>query len=173
MAAADADLDRLDRLAPQQADLRLELANIFARLEQFPAAIKQYDLWIDSHADDSRLSLALGGRCLVSALQNQGLEQGLKDCSKALRREDKKSPDYGALYANRGMVYLRQGNDDKAIADFNDALKAAPNNARALYGRGVAESRKNKPKESAADIAAAQAIAPQLQERYKRYGIEP
>jgi tetratricopeptide (TPR) repeat protein/predicted aspartyl protease len=173
MAAADADLDRLDRLAPQQADLRLELANIFARLEQFSAAIKQYDLWIDSHADDSRLSLALGGRCLVSALQNQGLEQGLKDCSKALRREDKKSPDYGALYANRGMVYLRQGNDDKAIADFNDALKAAPNNARALYGRGVAESRKNKPKESAADIAAAQAIAPQLQERYKRYGIEP
>jgi tetratricopeptide (TPR) repeat protein/predicted aspartyl protease len=173
LAAAEADFDHVDQLAPKQADLRLELANISARLEKFPAAIKQYDLWIDSHPDDSRLPKALGGRCLVRALQNQDLAQGLSDCNKALRREDKTSPEYGALYADRGMLYLRQGNDDKAIADFNDALKREPKIARALYGRGVAESRKKLAKESAADLAAAQAIAPQLPERYQRFGIAP
>jgi tetratricopeptide (TPR) repeat protein len=70
-------------------------------------------------------------------------------------------------------VYLRQGNYDKALADFNDALKVMPKNARALYGRGVVESRKNLATQSAADIAAAQAIAPELPEHYQRYGIVP
>ncbi len=173
LAAADADFEHLDRLAPPQADLRLELAGIDARLEKFPASIKQYGLWIDSHPDDSRLPGALGERCLASALQNQDLAQGLSDCNKALRRADKHYPDYGQLYADRGMVYLRQGNYDKAIADFNDALKLNPKSARALYGRGVAESRKNQTKESAVDVAAARLIAPQLPEHYQRYGIVP
>jgi tetratricopeptide (TPR) repeat protein/predicted aspartyl protease len=173
LAAADADFENVERLAPKQADLRLQLATIYARLEKFAAAIKQYELWIDSHPDDSRLVNALGGRCWLRALQNQDLAQGLGDCNKALRRADKQYPEYGALYANRGLVYLRQGYYDKAIADFNDALKLSPKVARALYGRGVAEARKNLAKESAADIEAARAIAPQLPERYQRYGIVP
>jgi tetratricopeptide (TPR) repeat protein/predicted aspartyl protease len=173
LAAADADLLNVDRLAPKQADLRLELAAIYFRLEKLPAATQQYSLWIDSHPDDSRMVRALGSRCLLSALQNQDLAQGMKDCSKALSRGDKKSSDYGQLYADRGLVYLRQGNYDKAIADFNDALKLQPNVARALYGRGVAESRKNLATQSAADIAAAQGLAPQLPEHYQRYGIVP
>jgi tetratricopeptide (TPR) repeat protein/predicted aspartyl protease len=172
-AAANADFANVDRLAPKQADLRLELAGIYARLENFPAAIAQYDLWIDSHPDDSRLVIALGGRCLASALQNQDLAQGLNDCSKALHRADKQYPDYGLLYADRGMVYLRQGKYDKAMSDFNDALKLMPKSARALYGRGVAESRRNSQKEATADIAAARALAPKLPERYQSYGILP
>jgi tetratricopeptide (TPR) repeat protein/predicted aspartyl protease len=173
LAAANADFDSVDRLAPKQADLRLELANIYSRLEKFPAAITQYDLWIDSHPEDSRLPGALGSRCLASALQNQDLVQGLSDCNKALRRADKQHPDYGQLYADRGMLFLRQGSYDKALADFNDALKLTPRNARALYGRGVAESRKNLAKESAVDVAAARSIAPQLPERYANYGLVP
>jgi len=172
-AAARADLESVDRLAPKQADLRFELGNIYARLENFPAASAQYDLWIDSHPDDARLAMALGSRCLVSALQNQHLAQGLSDCSKALRQADKHEPGYGTLYADRGMVRLRQGDYDKAIADFNDALKLAPQNAPALYGRGVAESHKNLSGTASADIAAARALAPKLPERYQSYGIVP
>jgi tetratricopeptide (TPR) repeat protein len=173
LAAANADLGSVDRLAPKQADVRLELARVYERLEQFPASIAQYDLWIDSHGDDARLVGALGGRCLAYALENQNLAQALNDCGKALRRGDKQFPDYGLLYANRGLVYLRQGNYDKAIGDFNDALKLSPKTARALYGRGVAEARKNAIKESAADIAAARSIAPQLPDHYQRLGIAP
>jgi tetratricopeptide (TPR) repeat protein/predicted aspartyl protease len=172
-AAARADFDSLERLAPRQADVRLDLANIYSSLEQFPASIAQYDLWIDSHPDDARLASALGSRCLASALQNEDLAQGLSDCNKALRRADQHNPDQGLLYADRGMLYLRQGRYDKALADFNDALKQNPRSARALYGRGVAESHKNLAKESAADVEAARSIAPQLPDRYQHYGIVP
>jgi tetratricopeptide (TPR) repeat protein/predicted aspartyl protease len=172
-AAADADFASVNRLAPKQADLRFELAATYWRLQKLSAAIEQYDLWIDSHPDDSRLVGALGTRCLLSALQDQDLAQGMKDCNKALSQGNKKSPDYGYLYANRGTVYLREGNYGKAIADFNDALKLQPKAAAALYCRGVVESRKNLAKESAADIAAAQLIAPQLPQRYQGYGIAP
>ena len=173
LAAANADFDNVNRLAPKQADLRLELGNIYQRLGNFPAAIAQYDLWIDSHPEDARLAIALGSRCLMSALHNQDLAQGLADCNKALRRADKQEPDYGSLYADRGMVRLREGDYGKAIADFNDALKLLPKNARALYGRGVAESHKNLQKEATADIAAARALAPTLPERYQSFGIVP
>ncbi len=173
LSAADTDFASVDRLAPQQADLRLELANLYSRQERYSASIKQYDLWIGSHPDEARLPSALAGRCLASALANQDLGQGLSDCNKALRRASDHDPNYGLLYADRGMVYLRQGNYDKALADFNDALKVMPKNARALYGRGVVESRKNLATQSAADIAAAQAIAPELPEHYQRYGIVP
>jgi len=71
------------------------------------------------------------------------------------------------------MLYLRQGNYDKAMADFNDALKLMPRSASALYGRGVAQSRKHLAKEGAADIEAARVIDPQLPQRYQRFGIAP
>jgi Flp pilus assembly protein TadD len=71
------------------------------------------------------------------------------------------------------MVRVRQGDYDKAIADFNDALKLQSRNALALYGRGVAESRKNASGAAQADIAAARAIEPKLPEHLQRVGIAP
>jgi len=38
----------------------------------------------------------------------------------------------------RGLVYLRMGQADQAIADFNAALKLDPKRASSLYGRAVA-----------------------------------
>ena len=172
-AAAQTDLASVDRLAPKQADLRLELGHVYARLDNFPAATTQFDLWIDAHAEDARLVAALSSRCLMRALGNQDLDKGVADCSKALRRVDKHDSKNAQLYANRGMVYVRQGNYDKAIADFNDALKLQPKDAQAFYGRGVAESHKNAAAAATADIAAAQAIESRLPERYQRFGIAP
>jgi len=77
------------------------------------------------------------------------------------------------LLVYRGLVRLRQGDYDKAIADFNDALKLMPKNARALYARAVAESRKNNQQDSASDLEAARQIEPQVAGRFERYGIVP
>jgi Tfp pilus assembly protein PilF len=138
-----------------------------------PAAIEQFSLWIQNHPDDSRLPIARAGRCLSSALQNQDLALALSDCNAALRAADKKNQNYSDLFVDRGLVHLRQGNYDKAIADFDDALKMMPKNARALYARAVAESRKDQKKNSASDIDAAKQIAPKVAERFERYGIVP
>ena len=170
---AIADLEAVDRLAPKQADLRFMLAELYERMDRLPAAIEQFSLWIQNHPDDSRMLAATAGRCLSSALQNQDLPTALRDCNTAMRRADKKNENYAFLFVSRGLVRLRQGDYDKAIADFSDALKIMPKNARALYARAVAESRKNNKKESQTDLEAARQIAPQVAEKFERYGIVP
>jgi len=170
---AIADLEAVDRLAPKQADLRLMLAELYERMDRLPAAIEQFSLWMQYHPEDSRMLRATAGRCLSSALQNQDLPTALRDCNTAMRRADKKNENYAFLFVSRGLVRLRQGDYDKAIADFNDALEIMPKNARALYARAVAESRKNNKKESQTDLEAARQIAPQVAEKFERFGIVP
>ncbi len=170
---AIADLEAVDRLAPKQADLRLMLAELYERMDRLPAAIEQFSLWMQYHPEDSRMLRATAGRCLSSALQNQDLPTALRDCNTAMRRADKKNENYAFLFVSRGLVRLRQGDYDKAIADFNDALEIMPKNARALYARAVAESRKNNKKESETDLEAARQIAPQVAEKFERFGIVP
>jgi Tfp pilus assembly protein PilF len=115
----------------------------------------------------------MAGRCFSSALQNQALDTALSDCNTALRRADKLSVNYPLLYVDRGLVRLRRGDLDKAALDFNAALKIMPKNARALYARAVAESHQNKKQASDADLQAAKEIAPEVAERFERYGIAP
>ena len=82
-------------------------------------------------------------------------------------------PDNAELFSNRGMIRLRQGEYKKAINDFDDALKLQPKNAVALYARGVAKCKKDKNDSGQADIDAAEALAPKVADRYRRYGIAP
>jgi tetratricopeptide (TPR) repeat protein len=171
--AAIEDLDAVDHLAPKEADLRFNLAQIDERLDRLPVAIEQYGLWIQSHPDDSRMARAMSGRCLSSALQNQDLGTALSDCNTALRRTDKTNKSYPFLYADRALVRLRQGDYGKAISDCNDALKIMPNNARALYARAVAEARLDRKSEGDADLQAARKIAPDIAEQYGKFGLAP
>lgn len=172
-AAAIADLDAVEHLAPKPADLRFSLGEMYEEIDHFPAAIEQYGLWIDNHPDDSRMAEALRSRCYSRMLQNQDLSNALSDCSGSLHRLEKSDKSYAYVLANRGLVRVRQGDYVKAIGDFNDALKLMPKNARALYGRAVAESRQGKKAESAADLSAAQVISPKVAERFERFGIAP
>jgi predicted aspartyl protease/Tfp pilus assembly protein PilF len=168
-----ADLESVDTLSPKQADLRLTLAQIYARIERLPAATEQFGLWMQNHPDDSRMGQALGDRCYYNALQGRDLSSALSDCNSALRRTDKTDKSYPYLLADRAMVRLRQGEIAKAVSDCNDGLKISPKNARALYVRAVAESRQNKKNESAADLESAEVIAPKIAVRFERYGIVP
>jgi len=170
---AIADLDAVDRLAPKQADLRFVLAERYEGVNRFSQAIPQYDLWIQNHPDDSKRPVALGGRCRASAIENQDLAGGLADCNKALSLADKKNPSYGHLFENRGLLELRQANYEKAISDFDAALKTMPKNAFALYGRGVAKIRKNKTVEGEADIAEALKIEPNIGAPFSERGLAP
>jgi len=170
---AIADFDAMDRLAPKQADLRFVLAERYEAVNRFSRAIAQYDLWIQNHPDDSKKARALGARCRASAVENEDLAAGLADCNKALSIADKKNPNYGHLFVSRGLLELRQANNEKAIADFDAALKTMPKDPYALYGRGVAKMRKNKTAEGEADIAEAVRIAPHIAAPFSVRGLAP
>ena len=76
-------------------------------------------------------------------------------------------------YASRGLVLLRLGRTDPAIADFNEAIRILPRAPWALYGRGLAESRKGLKAQSDADLAAAAAIVPHIADEAKAAGLTP
>jgi tetratricopeptide (TPR) repeat protein/predicted aspartyl protease len=159
------DMAAADTALPQQADQRLALATMFERLDQFAKAVADYDLWIAAHPDDSRQPMALNGRCWSRALAGTDLQLALKDCDAALRRA--KAPNF---YDSRGLVELRMGRYDKAIADYDEALRQFPKIAWSLYGRGLARRHLNDPA-SKSDLDAAVAIDPSLPSRAEALGI--
>jgi tetratricopeptide (TPR) repeat protein/predicted aspartyl protease len=170
---AAADLDAADAIAPKEADERYQIAHAYERADRLAPAIAQLTLWIDSHADDARLPDALNSRCFIRALQDVDLPLALKDCNAALRRAEKSSPFYAAVADSRALVYLRMGDYDKSIADYDASLKIRANNAWSLYGRGIDKLRKHDTAAGEADIAQATGLRPQVGQDFQRRGIVP
>ena len=170
---AAADLDAADAIAPKEADERYQMARAYERADRMAPAIAQITLWIDSHADDARLPDALNSRCWFRALEGADLALAVKDCNAALKRADKSSPFYAKVADSRGLVFLRMGDYDKSIADYNASLKINAKNAWSLYGRGIDKLRKQRTSDGDADIAQATAVWPQVVEEFKRRGIVP
>ncbi|HMK86477.1 MAG TPA: aspartyl protease family protein [Steroidobacteraceae bacterium] len=170
---ARTDLDAADSLAAKQSDERYRLAHDYARADLLERSVAEFDLWIDSHAEDARWPTALNGRCWARALLGTDLALALKDCNAALKRAAKSSPFYAQVADSRGLVLLRMGDYDKSIADYDASLEIKPKNAWSLYGRGVAELRKQKTSQGQADIAQATAFWPQIADEFERRGIAP
>ncbi len=168
---ARVDLESIDQLAAKQADVRYEMALAYARAGELPAAIAQLDWWIGSHAEDSRMVVALSDRCEARAVLGQDLPAALKDCNAAYKRSD--TSGRADVLDHRALVRLRLGEFDKSISDYTDSLKIRPKAAGALYGRGLAKLKENDRSGGEADIAAAVSIAPGVAEGYKRMGLVP
>ena len=59
----------------------------------------------------------------------------------------------------------------KAIADYDAALRINPKHASALYGRGIAKRRSGNASGGDGDIAAAKLIQPDIVDEFASYGI--
>lgn len=164
-----ADLDAADHAASGESEVRLELGSLYERLRNYPAAIAQYDRWIDSHRDDIQMPHARNARCWARALTGQQLDLALDDCNAAVRS----SPKVAAYLDSRGLVYLRQGRYDKAIADYDAALALNPKGVWSLYGRGLAKQHLGQGAAGQADLAAATALFPHIADEAASHGIGP
>jgi tetratricopeptide (TPR) repeat protein len=78
-----------------------------------------------------------------------------------------------AFHDTRGLVYLRQGRYDKAIADYDAALALDPKIPWSLYGRGLAKQRLKQAAAGEADVAAATALLPKIAAEAASHGIVP
>ena len=163
------DLDAADHAALREGDMRLALGYLYQRVRNYPAAITQYDDWINSHRDDIQMPRARNARCWARALMGKDLDHALDDCNFAVRKD----PKVAAYFDSRGLVYLRLGKYDKAVADYDAALALNPKIAWSLYGRGLAKQHLGQTAAGQADIGAAEAFAPKIAEEAASHGVVP
>jgi tetratricopeptide (TPR) repeat protein len=163
------DVDAAAKALSPAADANLEVAELYERLDAFEPAIAAFSRWIPVHGEDQRLPQALNGRCWSRGLADKELDGALSDCDRAVRTYAYK----GMALDSRGLVHLRRGEYDRAVADYNAALAINPKIAWSYYGRGLAELKTGDTAKSTADFAAAHALSPGLTEEAARYGLSP
>jgi tetratricopeptide (TPR) repeat protein len=164
-----ADFAAAEASAPAHYELQLTESEAYAQTGHYPLALTILNSWIAAHPYDERQYSALMGRCLVRGMLGQELDAALKDCNVARRHISSNS----ALLVDRGIVELRLRQYDKAIDDFNDAIKLQPRLARALYARGIARASKGDKSGGNADFQAALAVEPRVARVFRDVDLGP
>jgi tetratricopeptide (TPR) repeat protein len=80
------------------------------------------------------------------------------------------APPSANQFDSRGFTYLKLGEFDKAIADYDQALLLNPKKESSLYGRGIAKLKKGDAL-GQGDIEAAKAMRPTIVEDFRTYGL--
>jgi lipoprotein NlpI len=74
--------------------------------------------------------------------QTKQADAAIEGCTKVVDDAKQKPKARAAAYFNRGNALLQKGDHDKAITDFDEALKLDPKNASAYNNRGNAKNEK-------------------------------
>lgn len=74
--------------------------------------------------------------------------QTMRRCDSAVADATLSRHDLAASHVNRGILRLRRGQTDAAIADFDTAAALTPNEAEAYQNKGAALIRLNNPREA-------------------------
>lgn len=166
-AGVAADIAAARQLAPPGSMQSYSVASFYIATDQPAAALPLLNDWIRAHGADAALGNALNERCWALALANQSLDDALRDCRKAIRRDGERPSYLDSL----GLVYLRMGNDAEAIKAYRQALAQAPRAAWSHYGLGLAESRSGQVDAGKAELAAARAIDKTIDARAAKFGL--
>ncbi|HZO22020.1 MAG TPA: aspartyl protease family protein [Steroidobacteraceae bacterium] len=166
-SGARADFERASAIAATDPGPSLHIAEIYATTGHFTEAIALYDRWMAAHPADSRLAAAASGRCWARAATGKDLELALADCQLSVRRGGATS----YTLQHRGLVWLRLGRFDEAIADYKASLKLQPRDPTARYGLGLAERGKGMQAQGDRDIEAAKSESASVAALFKRIGL--
>jgi cytochrome c-type biogenesis protein CcmH/NrfG len=141
-----ADIKRLQNevnASPDDYDLRLELAEAYARNSDLPTAIKQWDAAITIDPTRPEAQASLGRALYIVSEQLDDKDQQAQTIAKALVAFDTSianAPEYADSYFYRGVVRAGIGQYAASQADLQRYLVKAPegqwsNNARSLLAQ--------------------------------------
>lgn len=167
LAGAASDAAAAAALAPAGSARARSIASLYIWLDQPAAALPLLDDWIRLHDNDAMLGSALNERCWARALSNQMLEEALKDCRKAIKR-DGADPAY---LDSLGLVQLRLGHYPESIKANEQAVALGPGSAWSRYGLGLARIRSGQAEAGNADLIAARALDPQIERHASKFGL--
>src|ERR1035437_193512 len=178
------NLNEAIKLDPTYASAFANRAETYQRKNDFDHAARDYDEALRLKPDFRTI---WSGRCWTRAVLGE-LQAGLADCNKALQFEPNYATTYDAQVISlkigpresylavthdaRGLIYLKMGQFDSAIDDYNSALRFDASLARALYGRGLAKRKKGDASGADADMTAAKTIQAKIGDDFARYGVQ-
>jgi tetratricopeptide (TPR) repeat protein len=97
----------------------------------------------------------------------------IQACTESLDRKIFQGSDRFYLFANRAEAYFSQGDKQRALDDYNEAVKLAPHNAKLYYDRGIFYAAQTDGDAALRDFVNALSINPKLvpalRERAKIY----
>jgi len=163
--AAIADLDEAIKLAPDEAAAFYNRGFAHFALGHYTHALDDYSTAV---ALDPKNGRAFNNRCLVRAILGRDLVRALADCDMAL----KLSPVSLDVRATRGFVYLKLGDPQLALNEYDSLLEADPNRSVALYGRGLALIAAGRKEEGEREKKAALAIDGEVADNFTKYGLK-
>lgn len=162
------------KAAPHDLSALAKRGITYLEKAEYSAAIADFDEIIESHPSDVG---AWSNRCWVRAVANKQLARALDDANEALRLK----PAAAEALNCRGLIYLRVGRLDQAIADYDRILGIPPelysggtgnwDIASAWYGRGLTELRRHNEVAAVLDFAAGTAVDPTIGNKFAEYGF--
>ncbi len=84
----------------------------------------------------------------------------------------KLQPDNVQTRETRGFIFLKLGEKDIALREYDTALRSDPDRPLALYGRGLVRVAKGDVKNGETDKAAARALMPGVDRQFASYGVK-
>lgn len=164
--ASLADLKLLDSQLPPSADLRTDMAELFAAQDQMVDALKQFALWLESHPRNARRAQTLNSRCWLRLRHNQDLELSLEDTKKSVDLDEGDANARDCL----GWVYLRMVDLRRAKRAFDASIKLEPL-AFSFYGRSLVHLRSGDKAQSDWDLAEARRLESKIDLQVREQGF--
>ena len=167
-AGAHEDMIAADKALPPSSDRRLPLGSILNIVDDYEAALRNFEAWLKAHPEDVNRPSGLNGRCWTRALLNRELDRALDDCNTAIRLR----PADASYLDSRALVRLRRGELAKALGDYDAAIRLSPKTAWSIYARSMVRKRMGDISGAAVHRAAAIALQPNVVDQGRKYSLE-
>jgi tetratricopeptide (TPR) repeat protein len=175
-AHAIADFDEAIRLDPKFAIAFADRGRANAEKKEYDRAIADYTEALGMEPIERAAASAISGRCWVRFIVGRDLQDTVADCTKALNLR----PNVVWILNARAFTYLKLGELDRSISDFDAALAVKSNPAVAhygdaavlYYGRGLAKQKAGQTQAADTDMWVARSFRPDVAKVVAQYGVK-
>jgi len=110
-------------------------------------------------AEDRRICAQAAGDAAINA------------CTDAIASGQHEGKALGEIYYNRAVEYGNKGDDQRALADYSEAIRLSPTNASAYYNRGTVFAHRGENGRALADFDEAIRLAPNHAAAFSNRGL--